>query len=157
MGYLPEASDQELIRWTPGDPQAFGELYRRHERAMLAYFVRATRSAELAADLTTETFATALRSIDGFRPERGEPIVTWAYSRPKVAEIPPEVTLSTPAAHRTVERALKPLVALERRLNRPGGPCHAGVTSRCVEARRALNRRAKAIIRAVAERLDRHG
>jgi DNA-directed RNA polymerase specialized sigma24 family protein len=73
MGYLAEASDQELVRRTADDPQAFGELYRRHERAMLAFFLRATSSGELAADLTAETFATGLRSIDGFRPERGAP------------------------------------------------------------------------------------
>ena len=78
MGYLAEASDQELVRRTADDPQAFGELYRRHERAMLAFFLRATRSGELAADLTAETFATALRSIDGYRPERGAP-AAWLF------------------------------------------------------------------------------
>jgi RNA polymerase sigma-70 factor (ECF subfamily) len=40
---------------------------------VLALFRYATRSSELAADLTAETFAAALQSIDGYRPELGEP------------------------------------------------------------------------------------
>jgi RNA polymerase sigma-70 factor (ECF subfamily) len=46
----------------PGDwdPEAFGDLYRRHERSMAAFLLRRTRSAELAADLTSEVFAAAL-------------------------------------------------------------------------------------------------
>ena len=42
------------------DPDAFGELYARHERAIAGYLMRRTASAELAADLTSEVFAAAL-------------------------------------------------------------------------------------------------
>jgi RNA polymerase sigma factor (sigma-70 family) len=42
------------------DPEAFGELYRRHERSMAAFLMRRTGSAEVAADLTSEVFAAAL-------------------------------------------------------------------------------------------------
>jgi RNA polymerase sigma factor (sigma-70 family) len=42
------------------DPEAFGELYRRHERSIAAFLLRRTGSAELAADLTAEVFAAAL-------------------------------------------------------------------------------------------------
>jgi RNA polymerase sigma factor (sigma-70 family) len=73
MGPLAGVSDEQLLSRTPGDPQAFGTFYRRHERAMLAFFLRATRSAELAADLTAETFAVALGSLDSYRAERGAP------------------------------------------------------------------------------------
>jgi RNA polymerase sigma factor (sigma-70 family) len=47
---------------TPGgfDPDAFGELYCRHERSIAGYLMRRTGSAELAADLTAEVFAAAL-------------------------------------------------------------------------------------------------
>ncbi len=48
---------------TDTDPQAFGELNRRHERAVLAYSVHWARVPEVAADLTAETFAAALDSI----------------------------------------------------------------------------------------------
>jgi RNA polymerase sigma-70 factor (ECF subfamily) len=39
---------------------------------MLRFFMQATRSAELTADLTAETFAAALGSLDRFDPGRGE-------------------------------------------------------------------------------------
>lgn len=73
MGAVPERTDAELLAATPSDPGAFGELYRRYERTVLVFFVGATRSPELAADLTAETFAGALESIAGFRAELGEP------------------------------------------------------------------------------------
>lgn len=42
------------------DADAFGELYRRHERSMAAFLMRRTGSAEVAADLTSEVFAAGL-------------------------------------------------------------------------------------------------
>lgn len=65
-------SDVDLATATSTDPQAFGELYRRHERAVLAYFMHWTRSPEVAADLAAETFATALGSIETYQAHRGE-------------------------------------------------------------------------------------
>jgi RNA polymerase sigma-70 factor (ECF subfamily) len=66
-------SDAQLLAGTAQDPAAFGAWYRRHEREVLAFFRFATRSSELAADLTAETFAAALESIGGYRRELGEP------------------------------------------------------------------------------------
>jgi RNA polymerase sigma-70 factor (ECF subfamily) len=71
-------SDAELAAATAADPDAFGELYRRHERAVLAFFVHWSRSPELAADLTAETFAAALASLSSYRPERGE-LRAWLF------------------------------------------------------------------------------
>jgi RNA polymerase sigma-70 factor (ECF subfamily) len=53
------------------DPQAFGEFYRRNLDALLAWLYRQTFCAELAADLTAETFAAALERLDRFDPSRG--------------------------------------------------------------------------------------
>jgi RNA polymerase sigma-70 factor (ECF subfamily) len=72
------SSDAELAAATPGDPQAFGELYRRHERAVLAYFLHWCRSPELAADLTAETFAAALGSLPSYESDRGE-VRAWLF------------------------------------------------------------------------------
>ena len=59
----------------PFDPDAFAELYSRYERPIAAFFMRRTRCAELAADLTSEVFAAALLAWRrGLRPvvdERG--------------------------------------------------------------------------------------
>ena len=71
-------SDDELLAATRADPDAFAILYRRHVTALLAYFVRRTRDAELAADLTAETFAAALDGAHRFRPDRGE-AAAWLY------------------------------------------------------------------------------
>jgi RNA polymerase sigma-70 factor (ECF subfamily) len=69
-------SDEELLRLTPKRPAAFDVFYVRHERLVVAYFRRRTTSAELAVDLTAETFVAALASAKRFRP--GEtPAVAW--------------------------------------------------------------------------------
>lgn len=56
-----------------GDAEAFGVFYARHEDAVLAFFLRRVRRADLAADLTAETFAAALGSRRTHDPDRGEP------------------------------------------------------------------------------------
>ena len=67
------SSDVELLADTPERPEAFGEFYRRHERAVLSFFLYWCRSADLAADLTAETFAAVFESLPRYEPGRGEP------------------------------------------------------------------------------------
>jgi RNA polymerase sigma factor (sigma-70 family) len=71
--------DAELLAATARDPQAFGLFYRRHEQRILRFFVRRVRDAELAADLTAETFAAALLSRDRYRAAEGAPPVAWLF------------------------------------------------------------------------------
>ena len=52
-------SDAELAAAARTDPAAFGEVDRRHERAVLAYFLRWSRVPEVAADLTRRDATTA--------------------------------------------------------------------------------------------------
>jgi RNA polymerase sigma-70 factor (ECF subfamily) len=59
-------------------PHAFEHFYERHERAVLAYFVRRTGRADLAADLTAETFARALAGRHRFDPGEG-PERAWLF------------------------------------------------------------------------------
>lgn len=54
-----------------GDPDGFGRFYRRNERVLLAFFVRATGRGDLALDLAAETFAQAFESRAGFDSKRG--------------------------------------------------------------------------------------
>ncbi len=65
---MRELSDEELLRLTPKRPAAFDVFYVRHERLVVAYFRRRTASADLAVDLTAETFVAALASAKRFRP-----------------------------------------------------------------------------------------
>jgi RNA polymerase sigma factor (sigma-70 family) len=66
-------TDEELLTAAgPGAAAAFAAFYERWEPAILAWFVRRTGSAELAADLAAETFAEALAGRLRFRPGRGD-------------------------------------------------------------------------------------
>src|ERR1700683_1704850 len=72
MGAADLRPDADLVAAAGTDPDAFGELYRRHERAVLGFFLHWSRSPELAAAPTAETFAAALGSLGTYRSERGE-------------------------------------------------------------------------------------
>jgi RNA polymerase sigma-70 factor (ECF subfamily) len=61
--------DALLLR---GDAHAFAAFYRRHEDDVLGFFLRRTGSADLAADLTAETFARALEGRDRFDKALGD-------------------------------------------------------------------------------------
>src|SRR4051812_18782823 len=69
-----EPTDRQLLA---AAADAFGELYRRHVRSMLAFFVWRTGDAEVAADLTAESFAAALAGVRSYRGE-AEP-AAWLY------------------------------------------------------------------------------
>jgi RNA polymerase sigma factor (sigma-70 family) len=57
-------TDANLLAATrAGESEAFGEFFRRHREAVLVYTRRRATDAEMAADLTAETFASALLSI----------------------------------------------------------------------------------------------
>jgi RNA polymerase sigma factor (sigma-70 family) len=62
-------SDEVLLAGR--DPASFELFYTRHVEAVLGFFARRTRNAELAADLTAETFAAALAGRRRFRPQSG--------------------------------------------------------------------------------------
>lgn len=78
MDRLDHLSDAELVARTRAEPDAFGVIYRRYERSILIYLRRRSPSAEIAADLCAEVFASALASAGRYRPERA-PVVAWLY------------------------------------------------------------------------------
>lgn len=73
-----DRTDEQLLAETGHNPEAFGVFYRRHEKAILLYFLRRLGSAEVAADLTAEVFAAALESSKRFRPGK-TPAAAWLY------------------------------------------------------------------------------
>src|SRR3954451_15185913 len=75
---MDDWSDERLLRETPRVPSAYAVFYRRHEGAVLGYFMRRTGDAELAADLAAETFAAALLGAEELRRERGDAL-SWLY------------------------------------------------------------------------------
>jgi RNA polymerase sigma-70 factor (ECF subfamily) len=64
-------TDEELLR--ASDAASFEEFYSRHVDALLGHLARRTGDAGMAADLTAETFATALTRRQRFKPRAGTP------------------------------------------------------------------------------------
>lgn len=61
--------DAALLSATAHDPEAFAAFYSRYADAVFAFFASRTRRSDLAADLTAETFATALAGAAQYRGE----------------------------------------------------------------------------------------
>ena len=62
-------TDEDLL--SAADARSFEEFYLRNADMVIGYFARRTGDAELAADLTSETFAAALASRRRYRPRKG--------------------------------------------------------------------------------------
>jgi RNA polymerase sigma-70 factor (ECF subfamily) len=73
-----DLTDEELLRSAAREPAAFGTFYRRYEERTLRFFLGRVGDAEVAADLTAETFAAALAGAHRFRPRKG-PAAAWLF------------------------------------------------------------------------------
>jgi len=78
------ATDGVLLREARRYPEAFRELYLRHERLVLTYVASKVAEPELAADLTAETFAIALLQHAKFR-DQGQSAVAWLLGIARLA------------------------------------------------------------------------
>jgi RNA polymerase sigma factor (sigma-70 family) len=67
---MDSRSDQELLRATPRDPDAFAAFYRRHVRAVIALAARRAGPDDVG-DIVAEVFATALVHRRRYDPGRG--------------------------------------------------------------------------------------
>lgn len=66
VGSVRDATDQELLgRVRAGDPNAFGELWARHQPDARAFALYLTRSPHETDDVVAEAFAKVLRAIHG--------------------------------------------------------------------------------------------
>ncbi|MFB9731627.1 RNA polymerase sigma factor SigM [Ornithinimicrobium kibberense] len=73
-----EVDDAELMRLhQAGDPDAFGEIFRRHRDRMWALALRTTRDPEMAADAVQDAFLNAFRRASSFRGEAK--VTTWLH------------------------------------------------------------------------------
>jgi len=68
-----------MLRESVDDPEAFAEFYKHHFEAILAYAARRVYDAEVALDLTAESFAQAFISRRGFRGSSAEEAEAWIY------------------------------------------------------------------------------
>jgi hypothetical protein len=65
-------------RARPETNSAFEQVYRAHVAVISAHFERRCREPQEVADLTSETFEEAIRSMPGFDPRRGT-IRAWLF------------------------------------------------------------------------------
>ncbi|HEX2411586.1 MAG TPA: sigma-70 family RNA polymerase sigma factor [Solirubrobacteraceae bacterium] len=70
-------TDEDLL--ASRETEAFAVFYDRHSRTLLGYFARRTGDPQAAADLTAETFASAISAQDRYEPT-GAPAVAWLYT-----------------------------------------------------------------------------
>jgi RNA polymerase sigma-70 factor (ECF subfamily) len=71
-------NDAQLIHAARHDPDAFGELYRRHVDAVHR-FLSSRAPQHVAGELTAETFAQAALSLRRFRDEADGSALPWIY------------------------------------------------------------------------------
>jgi RNA polymerase sigma-70 factor (ECF subfamily) len=75
---LHELDDRVLMqRHVEGDPDAFGELFRRHRNRMWAVALRTTGNRELAADCVQDAFISAFRRGSSYRGDAA--VTTWLH------------------------------------------------------------------------------
>ena len=80
MSSLPlrEQDDRALLRaHVEGDPDAFGELFRRHRDRMWAVALRTTRNREVASDCVQDAFISAFRRAGSYRGDAA--VTTWLH------------------------------------------------------------------------------
>ena len=127
MSTLPlrERDDRDLLRaHIAGDPDAFGELFRRHRDRMWAVALRTTRNRELASDCVQDAFISAFRRAESYRGDAA--VTTWLHRivvnacldrlrRDKPTSPLPEYELSDKRdAHASVDTRLDVREALDR-------------------------------------------
>lgn len=72
------ASDRDLLaRHTAGDPDAFGEIVRRHRDRLWAIALRTLGDREEAADAVQDALVSAYRAAHTFRGQSA--VTTWLY------------------------------------------------------------------------------
>ena len=73
-----DRTDAELLAaHCDGDPDAFGELFRRHRDRMWAVALRTCGDREIAADAVQDGFLAAFRRADSFRGDAA--VTTWLH------------------------------------------------------------------------------
>jgi len=71
--------EQNVISNAGQDPEAFGQLYDTYYQPVFAFLYSRTGNADVAKDLTSETFFQALRSLHRYKPMKGASFKSWLF------------------------------------------------------------------------------
>jgi RNA polymerase sigma-70 factor (ECF subfamily) len=74
------SSDERLLTGSVAKAELFVAFYDRHARGLLSYFIRRTYEAQVAADLTAETFAQAFAGRARFNGAQPGAACAWLYA-----------------------------------------------------------------------------
>jgi RNA polymerase sigma factor (sigma-70 family) len=72
-------ADDELLRRARTEADAFGLFFDRYAARVHRYFARAVGNQVVATDLTAETFAQALVSLERFRGRGSDSAAAWLF------------------------------------------------------------------------------
>ena len=74
--YVPVQNEEDAALLASRDPNDFGRFYERHVGAVVSFLGPRVRGADVAFDLTAETFARAFERRNQYDPAKG-PAVAW--------------------------------------------------------------------------------
>ncbi|MDG1950272.1 MAG: sigma-70 family RNA polymerase sigma factor [bacterium] len=75
------ATEQDIIeRAQNSDAEAFGQLYDTYYQPIFGFMYNRSGNAELAKDLTSETFFQALKNIHKYKPRKGARFKSWLFA-----------------------------------------------------------------------------
>ncbi|MCA4898067.1 MAG: RNA polymerase sigma factor [Bacteroidota bacterium] len=74
----PEPSDDDVVRKSQSDPQAFRSIYEKYYKNLYLFAFRRLGDRELARDITQQVFLKALQAIGKFQ-FRGVPFSAWLF------------------------------------------------------------------------------
>jgi RNA polymerase sigma-70 factor, ECF subfamily len=72
--------EEHLVANAQSDPEAFGRLYDTYYQPVFGFMYNRTGNAELAKDLTSETFFQALKNLHRFKPRKGASFKSWLFA-----------------------------------------------------------------------------
>ncbi|MFJ9409037.1 RNA polymerase sigma factor SigM [Streptomyces sp. NPDC101393] len=105
MSSLDGCSDQDLLdRHVAGDPDAFGEIVRRHRDRLWAVALRTLGDREEAADAVQDALVSAYRAAHTFRGQSA--VTTWLHRI--------TVNACLDRARKTASRRTSPIAETER-------------------------------------------
>jgi RNA polymerase sigma-70 factor (ECF subfamily) len=74
-----DSNPAQTLRRSTGEPEVFADFYRQHFERIVAYLARRVCDADMALELTAETFAQAYIGRGRFRGSTTEEAEAWIY------------------------------------------------------------------------------
>ncbi len=73
-------NELEVIAHAQKDPEMFGRLYDTYYQPIFGFMYNRTGNAEVAKDLTSETFFQALKNLHKYKPREGSKFKSWLFA-----------------------------------------------------------------------------